>query len=157
MGRITGRNSLMHIHKHPHTLLWAAILVKTLHWLPFIVNSLTLTRTSQRMFCDIRFSLWSPWGMVILTRSVYSSCVHTHIHKPSLSSKWSNSFLANPLQSQSPEHTPLLALFSCISVSRHHSQTFYVWVSVCVWEREKYNPWESPSLWEVISCLAISP
>lgn len=57
-----------------------AILIRTLHWLPFIVDGLTLTnacltlthtvpltltRNSEMTLCLIRTGLWSPWGLLV--------------------------------------------------------------------------------------------
>lgn len=65
-----------HMQTHAHThIICAAILVRTLHWLPFIADSLTqtltltLTRTLEIMFCFIRTRLWSPRGLLVPTRS----------------------------------------------------------------------------------------
>ena len=74
---------------HTHIQVCEAVLVKTLYWLPFVMNILTpnpvpnlnltsiytnpptLTRTSEMTFCLIRTRILSPWGLLVQTRSVF--------------------------------------------------------------------------------------
>lgn len=64
--------SFSHTHTQTHGFC-AAIYVRTFHWLPFIVYTLTLTLNNSYLTpvgC-IRTSLWSSWGPRVLTRSVF--------------------------------------------------------------------------------------
>lgn len=109
------------------------------------------------MFCSIMFGLHEDWWSR-QDRCLYqkwslignkSACMgaQTHIHKPSLRSKWSYGFLAFPLQSQSPEHTPCWphsnAYLLVDIIVGHYS---CVWVSVCVWETGRNTTLGNPPL-----------